>query len=71
MSFPNFHVASVEINKYVYPNEDGPTRFNRNHVIDASTEDEAREKVKKFYEDKSDEYGISYDVIYIEFFEKI
>lgn len=41
------------------------------HTIDADTEDEAGEKIRKHYEDKSCNYGTSYSVYDVDFFEHI
>ena len=42
--------------------EDGSKKENRSILVEAESEEKASETLKKYWENKSDNYGRSYDV---------
>lgn len=64
------YIAKVEVKleKYMGETKD----FTKMHTVNADSEEEARDKIDKFYrEEKSDDYGDQYRAWSIELFEHI
>ncbi|MEK6828919.1 MAG: hypothetical protein AABY15_02250 [Nanoarchaeota archaeon] len=65
------YIATVTYNvtEYMGETEYGKTK---NHTVEAGSEEEAKEKIKNYYEkEKTHEYSIYYSVMDIEIFEHI
>lgn len=58
--------ANVQYSKEYYM-DDNQTEYTCFHTIEAETQDEAREKIFKYYDDKTDIYSVYYTVRNIEF----
>lgn len=54
-----------------YPGIDDSVDYDNFHTVTASSEVEAEHKIRDFYDEKSDNYGVYYSVQRIEFFEHI
>lgn len=65
------HIARVTVRAREYMNEFEPNDFEKLHTIEADTEEEAEDKIKAHYDAKSSDYGTSFAVTSIEFFEHI
>lgn len=61
--------AQVEI--FVWPYMETGYSETKYHTVEAGSEEEAEEKIKKYYENKSSEYSIDYGVNSVNFFEHI
>lgn len=59
--------ANVTFSKSYYM-EDGKKQSSSFHTVDAETEDEARDKIMKYYdEEKSESYSVHYMIHEIDF----
>lgn len=59
--------ANVKFSKEYYM-EDGKKHYSGFHTVDAETEDEARDKIMKYYEEeKTESYAVYYMVHEIDF----
>ena len=52
------YLANCEISKSLYMGQN--LKFETNHIIEAESEEEAKEKVQSYYSKKDVEYDVSY-----------
>ncbi|NJL70661.1 MAG: hypothetical protein HC888_03100 [Candidatus Competibacteraceae bacterium] len=64
-----FAQVKVEISCYMVDEDEHVEEWT--HLVEAADEDEARRKVRKFYEAKSSEYSVYYSVQNIDISETI
>lgn len=51
-------IVNCEIIKSEYMEDDN--KFIMNHIVDADNEEEAKEKIRSYYNNKNIEYSVSY-----------
>lgn len=54
------YIVGCKIEKMQYMN--GKTKYSTSHIVEAESEDEAYDKVRKYYEEKDSPYYVSHNV---------